>query len=39
MRELAPGLLQLSGFPPNTYNAYLMGGVLRSEAVLAVAKC
>ena len=28
MRELAPGLLQLKGFPPNNYNVYLMGGVL-----------
>ena len=32
MRELAPGLLQLRGFPPNTYNAYLMGGVLVDSA-------
>ena len=32
MRELAPGLFQLSGFPPNTYNAYLMGGVLIDSA-------
>ena len=32
MKELAPGLFQLSGFPPNTYNAYLMGGVLVDSA-------
>lgn len=28
MKELAPGLFQLKGFPPNNYNVYLMGGVL-----------
>ena len=32
MRELAPALFQLRGFPPNTYNAYLMGGVLVDSA-------
>ena len=32
MRELAPGLFQLGGFPPNTYNVYLMGGVLVDSA-------
>ena len=24
MRELAPGLFQLRGFPPNNYNVYLL---------------
>jgi hypothetical protein len=28
MKELAPGLFQLRGFPPNNYNVYLMGGVV-----------
>ena len=28
MRELAPGLYKLSGFPPNAINVYLMGDVL-----------
>ena len=28
MKELAPGLWQLSGFPPNGINVYLMGDVL-----------
>ena len=32
MRELAPGLLQVRGFPPNSFNAYLMGGVLVDSA-------
>ena len=32
MKELAPDLFQLGGFPPNTYNAYLMGGVLVDSA-------
>ena len=32
MRQLAPGLFQLKGFPPNAFNAYLMGGVLVDSA-------
>ncbi len=28
MRELAPGVFQLAGFPPNAVNAYLVGDVL-----------
>jgi glyoxylase-like metal-dependent hydrolase (beta-lactamase superfamily II) len=32
MKELASGLFQLKGFPPNTYNVYLMGGVLVDSA-------
>ena len=32
MKELVPGLFQVKGFPPNTYNAYLMGGVLVDSA-------
>lgn len=28
MRELAPGLRQLGGFPPNSFNVYLLGDVL-----------
>lgn len=28
MRELAPGLSQLGGFPPGAFNCYLMDGVL-----------
>ncbi len=28
MRELAPGVLQLAGFPPNAVNCYLVGDVL-----------
>ena len=28
MKELAPGLFQLRGFPPNAINVYLMGDVL-----------
>jgi glyoxylase-like metal-dependent hydrolase (beta-lactamase superfamily II) len=32
VRELAPGLLQLKGLPPNNYNVYLMGGVLVDSA-------
>jgi hydroxyacylglutathione hydrolase len=28
MRALAPGVQQLSGFPPNTINAYLVGDIL-----------
>ena len=32
MRELAPGLWQLRGFPPNGINVYLMGDVLVDAA-------
>ena len=32
MRELAPALFQLSGFPPNTYNVYMMGDVVVDSA-------
>jgi glyoxylase-like metal-dependent hydrolase (beta-lactamase superfamily II) len=32
MKELAPGLWQLSGFPPNGINVYLMGDVLVDAA-------
>jgi glyoxylase-like metal-dependent hydrolase (beta-lactamase superfamily II) len=32
MRELAPGLFQLRGFPPNGINVYLMGDVLVDAA-------
>lgn len=32
MKELAPGLFQLRGFPPNNFNVYLMGGVLVDSA-------
>ena len=32
MRELAPGLWQLKGFPPNGINVYLMGDVLVDAA-------
>jgi len=32
MKELAPGLFQLKGLPPNAFNAYLMGGVLVDSA-------
>lgn len=32
MKELAAGLFQLKGFPPNSFNAYLMGGVLVDSA-------
>jgi glyoxylase-like metal-dependent hydrolase (beta-lactamase superfamily II) len=32
VKELAPGLFQLGGFPPNGFNAYLMGGVLVDSA-------
>jgi len=32
MKELAPDLFQVKGFPPNGFNAYLMGGVLVDSA-------
>jgi hydroxyacylglutathione hydrolase len=32
VRELAPGLFQLRGFPPNAINVYLMGDVLVDAA-------
>jgi glyoxylase-like metal-dependent hydrolase (beta-lactamase superfamily II) len=32
VKELAPGLWQLSGFPPNAINVYLMGDVLVDAA-------
>ena len=32
MKELAPGLWQLSGFPPHGINVYLMGDVLVDAA-------
>ncbi len=32
MKELAPGLIQLSGFPPQGINVYLMGDVLVDAA-------
>lgn len=32
MKELAPELFLLKGFPPNGYNVYLMGGVLVDSA-------
>lgn len=32
MRELAPGLFQLRGFPPNAINVYLIGDVLVDAA-------
>jgi glyoxylase-like metal-dependent hydrolase (beta-lactamase superfamily II) len=32
VKELAPGVFQLKGFPPNGYNVYLMGGVLIDAA-------
>src|ERR687889_2205297 len=32
MKELAPGLFQLRGFPPNGINVYLMGDVLVDAA-------
>ena len=32
MKELAPGLFQVKGLPPNAFNAYLMGGVLVDSA-------
>lgn len=32
MKELAPGLFQLKGFPPNGINVYLMGDVLVDAA-------
>ena len=28
VKELAPGLFQLKGFPPNGFNVYVMGGVV-----------
>jgi glyoxylase-like metal-dependent hydrolase (beta-lactamase superfamily II) len=32
MREIAPGLWQLAGFPPNVFNVYLAGDVLIDAA-------
>jgi glyoxylase-like metal-dependent hydrolase (beta-lactamase superfamily II) len=32
MRELAPGVWQLAGFPPNLFNVYLVGDVLIDAA-------
>ncbi|MEY2441893.1 MAG: hypothetical protein QOJ46_1319, partial [bacterium] len=38
MRALAPGVRQLSGFPPNTINVYLVGDVLVDAGTPAARK-
>ena len=38
MKELAPGLFQLKGFPPNGINVYLMGDVLVDAATRRAGK-
>jgi hydroxyacylglutathione hydrolase len=38
VKELAPGLWQLSGFPPNAINVYLMGDVLVDAATRRAGK-